>query len=134
MAMRETVRSLRIYLSLSGVLGTFAYGSTIATGEVEGVGFALVLVGVALALSYIYLAVQLPVLLRTAPSRIATILKIGLGYLLFLIVLAAIGGAVANMGSGILGILITWYLLVNVRRLAREAREEAVVAPDVIVP
>jgi hypothetical protein len=118
--MRETVRSLRLYLIISGALATLAYVRTIV-----GVGMSTdvlwVLPSLALSVAYLVLGVRLSTWLASAPRRVFRILKIGMGYLAFLLALGALSGAFAQVVAPMgLGLLITWYVLANARRLAGE--------------
>lgn len=118
--MRETVRSLRLYLILSGALATFSY-----LRAMLNVGLSAevlwVLPSLALAVAYLMLGLRLPTWLTTAPQRVFRILKIGIGYLTFLLALGALSGAFAQIVAPIgLGLLISWYVFKNARRLAGE--------------
>ena len=125
MAMRETVRSMRAYFILSGLATLFSYGRalwvnfqgplTFATGVgVIGIGFSLV---------FFYIGISLPRLLRSSAGRIATLLYVSTGWVVFVFLLGLLEGlAPVAVITLILSLLILWYLLKNVRRLAAEAR------------
>src|SRR5213593_43604 len=119
--LQETPRSLRAYLMLVGVLGTV--GQVYRLLAPEGGPFTRLL---AISLGYLWLGISFRTLLSAAPSRIEQLLIAGAAYSILLAVIVGVlspkpeerGGALAQ---GLVGLLITLYLLRNVRRLAREA-------------
>jgi hypothetical protein len=121
MAMRETVRSLRLYFVLTAVLS----GAVNIVSLQRPLGFiseVLSVVGIAFALAYLYLGLRLRRLLAAAPGQIIGVLIAGAAFLLLLLALDALSGFQGGMlVQAVLGLLITWYLFVNVRRLAAEA-------------
>jgi len=121
MAMRETVGSMQAYFTLTGILGAFSYGVQLASSR-DPITAVFSLVGLGLALSYLYLGVRFRKLIISAPSQILTLLKLGGAYLVlvFLLLLASRVGIAGSPGVGA-GLLITWYLYANARRLARQA-------------
>ena len=122
MAMRETVRSLKVYFIVSALLSGAVNLTALLRGE-PGVGTVISLIGIGFAVAYLYVGIRLRKLLSTAPGRITKLLITGAVFLLLLLALDLLSG----MGSGtlpqaIVGLLITWYLFVNVRRLATESQ------------
>ncbi len=122
MAMKETVRSLRAYFVLSALLSGAVNLWALFRGEL-GIGTAISLIGVGFAVAYLYVGVRLRQLLSTAPRQITKLLIAGAAFLVLLFLLDLLSG----MRSGtlpqvIIGLLITWYLFVNVRRLAAESQ------------
>jgi hypothetical protein len=81
------------------------------------------IVGICFAIAFLYVGAFLPGLLRNAAGRVATLLYVSAGWLL----LSSVPGFFigdrrwAVVGLAI-GLLIVWYLLRNVRRLAGEAQ------------
>jgi hypothetical protein len=129
MAMRETVRSLKLYFIVSALLGGAVNVSALLRDE-PGVSSAISVIGIGFALAYLYVGVRLRQLLSTAPGHITKLLMTGAVFLLILLALDLLSG----MGSGtlpqvIVGLLITWYLFVNVRRLAAESRSNVTAQP-----
>lgn len=121
MAMRETVRSLRLYFVLtallSGALNIFALQRPI--GFVAGV---MAVVGIPFALAYLYVGIRLRRLLATSPSQITGVLVAGAVFLVLWFLFDALSGFQGGtLAQVVLGLLITWYLFVNVRRLAAES-------------
>ena len=81
------------------------------------------LIGLGFAVAYLYVGIRLRRLLSTAPGRIMKVLITGALFLLLVLALDLLAG----VGSGtlpqtVVGLLITWYLFVNVRRLAAESQ------------
>jgi len=125
--LQETARSLRTYLVLVGVVGTVANMAGVLSPDAGSVGRLLSLVGVAISLAYAWLGIAFKSFISTNPRRFEQILIAGAIYSILIAVIVVVvypgaaetGGAVAR---GIVGLLITLYLLKNVRRLARESR------------
>ena len=124
--LRETPRSLRAYLLLVGVLGTVGQVYQLLAPEGGPFTRLLALIGLAISLAYVWLGISFHSLLSAAPSRIERLLIAGAAYSILLAVIVGVlspkpeerGGALAQ---GLVGLLVTLYLLRNVRRLAREA-------------
>src|SRR5437899_4779007 len=124
--LQETPRSLRAYLLLVGALGTA--GQVYRVVASEGGAFArfLALLGLAISLAYVWLGISFRSLISAAPRRIEQVLIAGAAYSILLGVIVGVlspqpeerGGALAQ---GLVGLLVTLYLLRNVRRLAHEA-------------
>ncbi len=127
---KETTRSLRAYLILAGILGTAGQVAGALSAEAYPISRLLSFVGIAIALAYAWLGFAFKSLITSAPRRIEQVLIAGAGYSIALAAIAAIvaialrsseeaGGALVR---GALGLVITLYVLKNVRRLAREAQ------------
>jgi hypothetical protein len=128
MAMRETVGSLRAYLVISGLLATAMYLMPLLVGA-SGIAAVILLGGVAVGLSYVFLGVRLKSLLSHSPNTVIRILQAGVAFLVVaLLVQVAWGNALAALPSALVGLLITWYMLANAKRLGVEMRGEASVA------
>jgi hypothetical protein len=127
--MRETVRSLRAYFILSGLAELYLQGVVLLSALRSTISVATVLtgfvaiVGIGFAIAFLYAGALLPALLRNAVDRIVILLYVSAGWL----VVSSIPGFLIGdrpwvvVGLAI-GLLIVWYLLRNVRRLAGEAR------------
>ena len=120
MAMKETVRSMRIYFILVGVFGVWGgIGNVTAEGlgtVVKAIAAANLLVSAAI----LYCGIQLRPLLANKPDVVIGVLignLILIGVVAGLIVLAG-GGGGALLYSAVGG-AITLYLIVNVRRLSQ---------------
>ena len=124
--LQETPRSLRAYLLLVGALGTL--GQVYRVVASEGGAFArfLALLGLAISLAYVWLGISFRSLISAAPRRIEQVLIAGAAYSILVGVIVFVlspqpaesGGMLAQ---ALVGLLVTLYLLRNVRRLAREA-------------
>jgi hypothetical protein len=126
MAMRETVRSLKVYFIVSALLGGAVNLSALLRGE-PGVGAAISVIGIGFAVAYLYVGVRLKQLLSSSPGRITNLLITSAGFLLLLLALDLLSGmASGTLPQVIVGLLITWYLFVNVRRLAAESQPSAI--------
>ena len=125
--MKETVRSLRAYFVVVAVLSG-AMNLAALVRPVNGLSMVISLIGLGFALAYLYLGVRLKRLLVSSPEQVTGVLIAGAVFLVLLFGLGMLfglqGGLVAQV---ILGLLIAWYLFVNVKRLAVEARTAQVV-------
>ena len=125
MAMRETVRSLRAYFILSGLATLFSYGRALWVNFQGPFTFAagVGVIGIGFSLAFFYTGISLPRLLRSSADRIATLLYVSTGWVVFVFLLGLLEGlAPVAVITLILSLLILWYLLKNVRRLAVEAQ------------
>src|SRR2546426_2522395 len=125
--LQETPRSLRAYLLLVGALGIVGQVYRVVLSSEEGpFTRVLALIGLVISVAYVWLAISFRSLILAAPSRIEQILIAGAAYSIVLGVIVGVlspqpeerGSALAQ---GLVGLLITLYLLRNVRRLARGA-------------
>ena len=137
MAMRETERSLAAYLVLSGVLGTIHALNTAkdllpitlpASWAVTLWFYALS--HLVLGIAYVIAGVRLKSALPTGAGWIRNVLQGSIALLILdSVLLASVVGLKVGQGDLILsflGLAITIYLLVNLRRLAAEAMVRAV--------
>lgn len=117
--MRETVRSLRIYLALSGTLGALVNLGQIAHGSLPGWLTLIVAVGLAANLGLLYLAIRLRPILRGELDRGLHIVHGNVTYMVTIL-----GLVLLQQGAGLvaaqvgLGLLILWYIRRNLIRLA----------------
>ena len=146
MAMRETVRSLRVYFIVIGIIGgasTSDLGSLANFREnVVGAGFAII--GLGFALAYLFVGVFLRRLLVQSVGTINVVLYASLAYLVLSSLFELLSGlsiahtslrtAADEAGGGFsaativylaVGLGIIWYLLRNVKRLSQEERSSA---------
>jgi len=126
--LRETPGSLRAYLLLVGALG--AVGQVYRIVAQEGGAFArsLALIGLVISLAYVWLGISFRSLISATPRRIEQVLIVGAAYSILLgVIVGVLSPESVERGSalfqGLFGLLITLYLLRNVRRLAREAED-----------
>jgi hypothetical protein len=125
MAMRETVRSLRAYFILSGVATLFSYGRAFSVNFQGSFMFAAVIgiIGMSFSLAFIYVGFALPALLRSSVGRIVMLLYVSTSWVVFVFLLGLMSGlAPVAVFTLVVSLLILWYLLKNVRRLAVEAQ------------
>jgi hypothetical protein len=120
--MRETVGSLRAYFILSGLAGVFS-ALRINLLNAGIIGAVVEVITIAFSLAFVYVGFTLSKLLRSSASRLATLLYASAGWSVFAFLLSVLGGPSAiALFTLILSLLIVWYLLRNVRRLAGEAQ------------
>jgi hypothetical protein len=125
MAMRETVRSLRAYFILSGLASLFFSGSALRVSLQGPVTIASVVdvISIGFSLAFLYVGFSLAGLLRSSAGPIVTLLYASTGWAVFVYLLSLLQGlSPVGLVTLILTLLILWYLLKNVRRLAAEAQ------------
>ena len=120
--MKETAKSLRAYFVLAGLLSAYSNGtSLLASPGVLTLVFDVV--GLLLAAGFLYAGAVLPTLLATAPQRLNVLLAataaVSLAHGAVVMIVAPSVFAVVVQG---VSLLICYYLYVNVKRLAAEAR------------
>jgi hypothetical protein len=124
MAMKETVRSLQAYFILSGLLGFVSTSSAILVGLLGPSTISAILpaIGVVFSLMFVYVGFSLARLLRTSQGLLLKLLYASSGWSVLVFVLSLLHGLdPVALGVLVLSLLILWYLLMNVRRLAAEA-------------
>jgi len=125
MAMRETVRSLRIYFILSGLANLFVWASALRVSlqSPSTIGVIVEVISIGLSLTFLYVGFSLAGLLRSSAGRIVTLLYVSTGWTVFVYLLSLLQGiSPVGLVPLILALLILWYLLKNVRRLSAEAQ------------
>jgi predicted exporter len=125
MAMRETVGSLRAYFILSGLASLLAYGRALWVNFQGPVSIATVIgiIGIGFSLAFLCVGFALPRLLKSSAGRVVTLLYVSTGWVAFVFLLGLLEGlAPVAVITLILSLLILWYLLRNIRRLAAEAQ------------
>jgi predicted membrane channel-forming protein YqfA (hemolysin III family) len=125
MAMKETVRSLRAYFILSGVATLISYGRALWV-NFQGpfkLPTAIGVIGIGFSVAFLYVGINLPRLLRSSASRVVTLLYVSTGWVVFVFLLGLREElAPIAVVTLLLSLLILWYLLKNIRRLATEAQ------------
>ena len=120
--MRETVRSLRIYLGICGALGILTSGAQVVSPRVPLWLSALFLLGAAASAALLYLAIRLPHVLQYDLERGLLIVHANLAYsAIWLVLVLAIVGPGMTFGQLVFGVVILLYIRQNLRRLSAEA-------------
>ena len=130
--MRETIRSLRVYFVLSGLASLWLGCADIAQELHAGISFetglAIVIgmVGIGLALAFLYVGIALSRLLRNSSQRIILLLYLSAGWAMLISFLSFLNGVQGeNVAFLVISLVILWYLLRNIRRLAAEAQNSS---------
>ena len=128
MAMKETVRSLRAYFILSGVATLISYGRALWVNFQGPISIPTIIgvIGIGFSAAFLYVGINLPRLLRSSAGRIVTLLYVSTGWVVF-VFLVGLREELAPIAvvTLLLSLLILWYLLKNIRRLAAEAQVPA---------
>ena len=123
--MRETVKSLRAYFIIAGLLSIYSNGTSLMSSP--GI-VALCLSGASLlmAIAYLYVGAVLPSLLVKSTSFIYVLLAFNAALsVLYGALLLVFGSTVQPLVMVVVSLVISAYLYANVKRLAAEARPEA---------
>ncbi len=123
MRMRETPRSLSIYFVVVGIFGILGLiGELIRVGQADKTLFVILffLPGIAFSCAFLYFGFSLKSNLVHSPRRIIRVLYASMAYLGVFIALTPVAVGVGNAITLSLGLLVIWYLIRNVRRLASE--------------
>lgn len=125
--MRESPRSIQLYLVLGGIVGVLASGGLMLR-EKGWLGPLLAGAGLAVAASCLWLGVRFPAALREAPATADRVLSAAVIFLsaVALFRLMALGPVAAAIP--VLGALLMVHLQTNARRLSAESRAERLVA------
>jgi hypothetical protein len=124
MAKGETVGSLRAYFLLVGVLGVASNGFAVLRLRL-GLGTVFALAGIAVACTLLFLGLRLKSLIVSSP-RFCQQLVIGTGVVVALTAVAnLLLGNSLGVAQNAFSLLIVWYLIANLRRLARHDPETA---------
>jgi len=129
MAMRESVRSIRVYFIVIacfyGFRGIFAFAGSPVLVIDAIIGF----IGIAFGIAYLYIGIRLKQLLIESPKVINSVILLSMGVLVVSFLLGVLSGMQASTGGPlIVGLLVTWYLLKNVKRLSSEERSKEPIA------
>ena len=119
--LRETVRSLRAYFIIVAIMSGAVNLVSLLIVPV-GVNTVLSVVGLGFCVALFYVGVRLRQLLVTSLGRITGVLIAGAAYLGVLLLFDLISGQYTGVVGVLIGLLMTWYLLKNVRRLAAESQ------------
>jgi hypothetical protein len=124
--MRETVRSLRAYFILSALVGGAVNVAALLREGTSALGLVIGLIGLGFAIAYLYAGLRLPRLLATAPHRVTGLLIAAAVFLALLFGLDLAAGIPGRtLPTVIIGLLLTWYLFANVRRLSKASATQA---------
>lgn len=116
----ETVGSLRAYFFIVAVVGGFLNLFTLLRMSLD-IGTVLSLAGVCVAVAYLYLGISLKTLIAQAPERAQQIVLASGALMVVALLINLALGYMPGVLQGVVGLLIVWYLVANLRRLAAEA-------------
>lgn len=123
--MRESIRFLRIYFIFCGLLGGFITFTHLPQAQQNMIGFIFGVVGIGLSVAWVYVGISFRRLLKTSPKTIMTLLLVQM-VLLLLSFLVSLANGLQTDGSVylVIGLLVNYYLLYNVRCLSAEERSK----------
>ena len=121
--MRETVRTLRLYFIVSSLLAVPGNLLILVLSQGNLLMVGLALIGLGFCGVFFYIGAVLPRLLAESPRTVTRVIYAGMAFLVMSFPLTlAEGVRFRPFVFLILGLLICWYLLQNVKRLSAEAR------------
>jgi hypothetical protein len=119
MAMKESVGSLRAYFIVVALLAGFQNAALLVRSQGNIIIVIIALLG--FAIGYLYIGIALRELLVKSSKIITGVILVSMGFLVVVFLLSLLGGVQAAMVAQlIIGLLIAWYLLKNVKRLSSE--------------
>lgn len=122
MAMKESVGSLRAYFIVVALLAGFQNTALLVQSQENIVIVIMALLGLGFAIAYLYIGIALRKLLIKSSKIIIGVILVSMGFqvVVFLLYLLVGVQAAVVLPQLIIGLLITWYLLKNVKRLSSE--------------
>jgi len=126
--MRETVRSLKGYFGVVGLSGGLSnitrFLIAISEGNILNIFFSIL--GVGLAVAFLYCSISLQKLLSESPQIVTTVIWINLALVIASFLLNLLGGAplTPQVVVVVFVLLISWYLLKSAKRLSQELKSQ----------
>jgi len=121
MAMKESVGSLRAYFIITALLAGFQSTAPLVQSQRNIIVYISALIGVGFAIAYLYIGITLRQLIVKSPKIITRVILVSMGFLVVGFLFSLVDGVqTAMVAKLIIGLLITWYLLKNVKRLSLE--------------
>lgn len=123
MSMQESVKSLKAYFIIIGILSLLSLGNVSVIGKNFGLGLIAV-INILFSIIYIYFGLKLSDLLKKSSKLVTSILTIGIIYIVatgsysILFNQAAKQSNIIFWGNIVIGILINAYLIKNIKRLS----------------
>lgn len=129
--MRETVRSLKVFLGVVGILSIlnnlgdlYLY---LKWDNQNLIGILLTIIGLGLSGLFVYLSFNLKPLLLNSPDFVKRVILASTGFHLFSFVFyCLVYPGVYKFIQPFYGVLMCWYLFVTINRVSRSLQEELV--------
>jgi len=132
MAMKESIRSLRLYFTLSGLASFWACVVTFTPVLRTSLSVEVIVAAVfgavflAMSLAFLYVGFFLRHLLKNSSHRVVILIYVGMAWVAISFLASLFAGIqTREIFIDVLSILIGFYLLKNIRRLAAEAQDDA---------
>ncbi|MEW6498612.1 MAG: hypothetical protein AB1589_39860 [Cyanobacteriota bacterium] len=121
--MKESVGSLKAYFIVVSLLSGLGNYSLLTQWQGNTINLISGLLGMTFAIAYFYMGVSLRKLLIHCPQVITTVISISMAFIVITFLLALpYSLQITQVIRSAIGLLITWYLLINVSRLSAEER------------
>jgi len=122
--MKESVNSLRLYFIIVALINAYYGVSYLYSSQ----GYIIVLIfgfiSIGFSITFFYLGILLNKLLIESTKLITTIFFFNIGFIGLVALLEILAGLPEGLIRLVGGILITWYLLSNVKRLSLEQQSK----------
>ncbi|HEY9611038.1 hypothetical protein [Allocoleopsis sp.] len=123
--MRETVGSLKAYFIVVAVFGFLGSTSSLSLSSFSPLFLIVGLIGLVFSIAYFYIGISIRKLLVNSPNTINNVILASMAYQVINFLLTLLRGLQpASIISLAIGLLITWYLLNSVNRLASQERSK----------
>jgi hypothetical protein len=123
MAMKESIGSLRAYFIIIALLAGIKNTASLVQSQRDIAIVIGALIGVGFAIAYLYIGLTLRKLIVKSPKIITKVILVSMGFLVVGFLFSLLEGVqTAMVAQLIIGLLITWYLLKNVKRLSSEEK------------
>ena len=117
--MKETVKSLRLYFIVIGVISGLLSASLLPGSSTFGVVFGVT--GIALGAGFLYVGIRLRDLLATSVAPILVLIYANMAMYAVSGVSSLSAGNTRGQVQAVIGLAISAYLVSNVKRLAAES-------------
>ena len=123
--MEENVRSLRTYFIIVALFAGLQNTALLVQSQRNIIIVIIGLLGLGLAIAYLYIGIAFRKLLVRSPKIITRVILVSMGFLAVDFLISQLGGLQAAMVAQLItGLLIAWYLLINVKRLSSEEQSK----------
>lgn len=123
--MRESVGSLKAYFIVIAVLSALGGVSVLGSAPSDPLLLIAGIISFIFASAYFYIGILLRKLLAESPKLIERFLYVNIAYQVIMFFLSISQGFQIGLVIRLsIALLIIWYLLVNVRRLSKEAKSK----------
>lgn len=122
--MRESADSLKWYFIVVALFSLYVNIFSLSQSQGNIIVVIVGYIGIGFSITWFSLGIQLKRLLIKSPKVISTVLFSYVGYIVLVMFLGLLSGSFDALFSIVGAILITWYILRNVKRLSLEQQSK----------